>query len=479
VSTEHKAMYELTMQIKLLDEVLGVSASSKELMCLPIIFDITAKYGGSTATDIANIAGLPYSSVGRYLKSYEKAGLITYGVVSSSDRNKYVHLTAEGEALRLRVSNPTDHPKFEPLLNMQVEAQLASIDRGTKTKAIMDAAEEMAKTGLAQPVHHTLKLEDTVAAKAEVGQVSIYVQDADGNPKTIKDALAMAKTPKQVKDVIAEHKAAQDEHVMKQVLRAVRNAAVHQSSMVKWRDVPIQILDPQSCVDAYVEGGGQRIQNNGIWMLYPKHSNPATTLPMAVQTDMPDETFEQLVKEKVNDLTAHEVAGTGFVTLKAVMEDLRILLNERQYNKARMEITSAVADFSHQMREARAKHEQFVKESIETKRVLDKQAEELSAHGALVAHSPTERMEFERWANQKRREAAMVEEGANKSKQTIEQLNQRLEEVNQAAAARDRERDLKMQQLEEKLEKLTRMYGEGGFGTGTFGGPAKGDDDDA
>lgn len=465
MSTERKSMYELTMQIKLLDEVLGISASLKEGMCLPIIFDITSKYGGSTATDIANISGVPYSSVVRYLKSFEKAGLITYGTVSSSDRNKYVHLTAQGEYLHARLSDPSAHPQFGPLVQMQVEAQLASVDRAARTEAIMAAADDMAKTGMAQPVHHTLKVDDIVAIKAEVGEVSVYVKDADGNPASVKDALAMAKSPKQVKEAVEQFAAAQDEHVLKQVLRAVREQAsraksanydtsVHGRLTTKWRDIEIQMPDPYECMEAFENGEGERIMHNGIWMMYPKGANPATTLPLAVQRDLHDQPFEKLVAEKIDELTAHEIAGIAHVTLDAVTKELKMLLNERQYNKARTEITAAVADFSHQMKVAKAQHEELAKEQAQIARELAKQAEELQAHANIASLSTTERMDARRWANEKASQASRAQEDAMRNEKAKNQLEQRLAEVEAAAAERDRERDLKMQRMEEMLEQL-------------------------
>ena len=456
MSKEHKALYETTMRLKIYMDAFGNRNSPGAQLCMNIMFDITSKLGGSTANDIANLSGMPYSSVHRYLQQFAENGFITYGQVSTKDRKNYVHLTEKGEALRMRLSYPMEDPKAAPFMEMQAEAQLQSMDRAKRIQDIMDAAEKMAETGVAQPVHYKMTLEAPVTARVEVGKATVHVQDADGNPKSIKDALAIAKSPKAVKQAIEQFGAAQDEHVITQVLRAVRSAASAGSQMVKWRDVPINIIDPEACVHSEKEDGAERIQNNGVWMLYPKGANPATTLPMAVQADMPKETFDQLIKARTDELTSYEIAGLSFgdVTLASTMQDLKVLLNERQYNKARTEITAAVADFSQQMKAAKAEHEEFAKQQAEKARTAAKAAEQWNAHANIGALSMSERMDARRLSNQMAKESVEAEAARQESEAAQRALEARLEEVAQAAADRDRERDQELKDLRAAVQQL-------------------------
>ena len=164
VSKEHKALYETTMRLKIYMDAFGNRNSPGAQLCMNIMFDITSKLGGSTANDIANLSGMPYSSVHRYLQQFAENGFITYGQVSTKDRKNYVHLTEKGEALRMRLSYPMEDPKAAPFMEMQAEAQLQSMDRAKRIQDIMDAAEKMAETGVAQPVHYKMTLEAPVIA---------------------------------------------------------------------------------------------------------------------------------------------------------------------------------------------------------------------------------------------------------------------------------------------------------------------------
>ena len=112
---------------------------------------------------------------------------------------------------------------------------------------------------------------------------------------------------------------------------------------------------------------------------------------MAVQADMP-KTFDQLRHVLTNLRPMKLWLSLGDVTLASTMQDLKILLNERQYNKARTEITAAVADFSQQMKAAKAEHEEFAKQQAEKARTAAKAAEQWNAHANIGALSMTERM---------------------------------------------------------------------------------------
>jgi DNA-binding MarR family transcriptional regulator len=458
VANDRHHFHQLTMQIKLLDEVLGVAPSSKELMCLPIIFDITGDFGGSTVNDIARISDLPYSSVMRYIKSFVDQGLITYEKLFDGDRNKYITLTEKGEALKQRVFMATEDPRTPTLLDMQVDAREEALQRGHNIQVKKDAAKKAADTGEAQPVRRSLinyklktepanyeiKAKPITAGVGKVGQATVkitpsskadakVIKSADTGPKyrertiklPIKELLNKQLSGRSLLKRLKENEIASSEHVMTQVIRAVRNSAPEEPS-ASWRGANILKLDPFESLKAFDDGQFQRIRNQGVWMLYEHGDNPAASLPVAVQLDFSAKDLANLLSEREELLVSASVADLGDITFGSVMKELKALLNANQYNKARTALTRAVADFSHDMHNAKAQHEEEVIELKRRAATKAARAEAMRSHASHPSISQSERAEFISDAQRAEGDKALAEASAEATENDLKKLQEQM-----------------------------------------------------
>lgn len=450
VSNNLKPFTQLTMQIKLLQEILGGPEKKKvgggELHCLPILFDITGEFGGSTVDDLAKISGESYSNVARYVARYAKLGLITYDTVGRNDRQKYIFLTDQGEQFKRRLFTATEDQRTQNILQMQESAIWDAKIRGHDAQQIMEAATKAAETGQAQKVNYTLKA-DSLAMKAEVGSATVKVTPnftikgtKEQQAEFIRRALGFASDTFEVKHAIAEYGIARHEHVITQILRAARDENV-ESDKFAWRGIKFDLLKPSVSLDAEKRYGAKRLKNQGVWMLYNKNDDPDRHLPSAIQLDLEGRELAALCSDKEQILTSYEVAGLGDVTFSGVMLELNELLNEKQYQRARTMLTKAFAEFSHQLKSEQAKHEQEYRWFQERGKSNRANAEANMAHASHPLISQSERLEFTQRAHEAAGDEALNKEAAKESQQKIDDLQSRLDNMERMMAKLLAEKD--------------------------------------
>ena len=438
---------KLTMQIKLLNDVLGVSPSGAELLCLPIMFDITGDFGGSTAQDLSRISGLPYPSVMRYIKSFLKAGLINYEKLHEGDRNKYITLTEKGQDLKVRVFRAETDARTSTLVDMQEDARNEALVRGHDIQMARDAAaKKAAETGNAEKVDYTLKADkgsyelkaDPIeAAVGMVGKATVKVsasanaeviKSADGpttRKRTVKEQLDRRLVGRTLLKRLEELEVADDDHVMTQVLRAVRTSAPSATSAT-WRGETIKKVKPRDSLLAFQSGEYQRIQNQGVWMLYEHGDNPATSLPVGVQIDFAEDEFAELMAEQTNLLTAYEIVQLGDITFGGVMKDMKALLNAKQYNRARNTLTKAVADISTTIARAQEEHEAEVKLMNERAKAKAARADAMRSHANHPSISQSERLDLMREAHEAEGDKALAEASAEATTDDLKKLQEQM-----------------------------------------------------
>jgi len=438
---------KLTMQIKLLNDVLGVSPSGAELLCLPIMFDITGDFGGSTAQDLSRISGLPYPSVMRYIKSFLKAGLINYEKLHEGDRNKYITLTEKGQDLKVRVFRAETDARTSTLVDMQEDARNEALVRGHDIQMARDAAaKKAAETGNAEKVDYTLKADtgsyelkaDPIeAAVGMVGKATVKVsasanaeviKSADGpttRKRTVKEQLDRRLVGRTLLKRLEELEVADDDHVMTQVLRAVRTSAPSATSAT-WRGETIKKVKPRDSLLAFQSGEYQRIQNQGVWMLYEHGDNPATSLPVGVQIDFAEDEFAELMAEQTKLLTAYEIVQLGDITFGGVMKDMKALLHAKQYNRARNTLTKAVADISTTIAHAQAEHEAEVKLMNERAKAKAARADAMRSHANHPSISQSERLDLMREAHEAEGDKALAEASAEATTDDLKKLQEQM-----------------------------------------------------
>ena len=440
---------KLTMQIKILNDVLGVSPSGAELLCLPIMFDITGDFGGSTAQDLSRISGLPYPSVMRYIKSFLKAGLINYEKLHEGDRNKYITLTEKGQDLKVRVFRAETDARTSTLVDMQEDARNEALVRGHDIQMARDAAaKKAAETGNAEKVDHTLKA-DTVnyeikaepitlgAMKVSTADVKVttsanasaeVIKSADGpttRKRTVKEQLDRRLVGRTLLKRLEELEVADDDHVMTQVLRAVRTSK-RSATSATWRGETIKKVKPTDSLLAFQSGEYQRIQNQGVWMLYEHGDNPATSLPVGVQIDFAEDEFAELMAEQTKLLTAYEIIELGDITFGGVMKDMKALLNAKQYNRARNTLTKAVADISTTIARAQEEHEAEVKLMNERAKAKAARADAMRSHANHPSISQSERLDLMREAHEAEGDKALAEASAEATVDDLKKLQEQM-----------------------------------------------------